>query len=135
MYYIYALIEPKTETYKYIGVSNNPSRRLTEHCRYPSNAKKERWINHLANKGLLPEVIILKSTKRKDLALQLEKKYIALHRKTVTNNLRTMGCLNSKVKHTFRTRERFLQLKKDLNIEDESKVLRYCINFTFKNLN
>ncbi len=61
-YFLYSLNDPKTNTPKYIGVSNNPERRFTEHLEDNSITKKTKWINSLKDGGFIPILNILKDT-------------------------------------------------------------------------
>lgn len=55
--YIYTLSCPKTGEPRYIGVTNNPQRRLTEHIREAKNGihnHRTHWISSLLSEGLKP---------------------------------------------------------------------------------
>ena len=78
--WIYALIDPRDETVKYIGKSKRPKARLREHIRrtYDSNSKKCAWIRKLLKVGLKPYIKILLETNEKEYAYW-EEFYIKEH--------------------------------------------------------
>ena len=55
--YIYALIDPRSETIRYIGQAVDPSKRLWEHGHGLHGAKSV-WIMLLREKGLSPKMVI-----------------------------------------------------------------------------
>ncbi len=57
--HIYALIDPRTDIIRYIGKSDDPHRRLSEHLSLLSSTYKARWLAQLAAAGLLPEIRVL----------------------------------------------------------------------------
>lgn len=59
--YIYCLKSPLTGEIKYIGKSNDPSKRLTQHIQdaKKGKTKKDRWINSLLTKNTTPVMEIL----------------------------------------------------------------------------
>lgn len=61
-YYLYSLNDPNSNTPKYIGVSNNPERRFSEHLEDKSITKKTKWINSLKDGGNIPILKVLKET-------------------------------------------------------------------------
>lgn len=61
--YIYALRDPRTEEVRYIGKSNNPRKRLSQHLRGDKiNRHKDSWIRELRREHLSPELVILEET-------------------------------------------------------------------------
>lgn len=50
-YYLYALIDPNLNSPKYIGITNNPDRRLREHIEDTATSKKTKWISSLKEGG------------------------------------------------------------------------------------
>lgn len=50
-YYLYALIDPNLNSPKYIGITNNPSKRLQEHIEDTAITKKTKWISSLKEGG------------------------------------------------------------------------------------
>ena len=60
-YYLYYLIDPNTNEVRYIGITCNPKRRLSEHKRTAKRLKshKDNWIMKLINNGQLPLIKII----------------------------------------------------------------------------
>lgn len=56
---IYALIDPRSNDIKYIGVTSDPRQRLKSHLSEVGNIRKRRWIRELANEGLKPSMKII----------------------------------------------------------------------------
>jgi hypothetical protein len=59
--FIYALSDPRTNQIRYIGKSNNPYNRYSNHYNSArdKNTHKRNWINNIRKDGLRPELIIL----------------------------------------------------------------------------
>lgn len=84
IYYIYGLIDPKTDIVRYIGKTNNPKRRLSGHiyeATHPETSLspesiKNKWIRKLKEIGLYPTYTILEITTRL-IASKREKYWIA----------------------------------------------------------
>ncbi|OQB16591.1 MAG: GIY-YIG catalytic domain protein [Parcubacteria group bacterium ADurb.Bin192] len=58
--YIYGLKDPETQEMRYVGKSNNPASRYSQHMQdKTSNKHKWNWIKQLADKGLKPELVII----------------------------------------------------------------------------
>lgn len=62
--YIYALVCPLTNKVRYIGKSNNPVRRYTEHMDDNANTAKVRWLRKIKRHGLQPSLLILERCDR-----------------------------------------------------------------------
>lgn len=75
--YIYCLFDPITEQPKYIGKSDNPQKRFTEHLNEKGKTKKINWIKSLKKKGLLPILEILDEVSTADWKV-IESMYIFL---------------------------------------------------------
>ena len=58
-YYLYALIDPNLNSPKYIGITNDPNRRLQEHIEDTAITKKTKWISSLKEGGYLTSLKIL----------------------------------------------------------------------------
>ena len=58
-YYIYTLSHPITNEVKYIGKTNNISKRYSAHLNDKSKSYKNSWIKSLLNEDLLPVIEIL----------------------------------------------------------------------------
>ncbi len=59
--YIYALIDPRYNTVRYIGKANNPKDRYTNHYNSArdKNTHKRNWINNVRLDGARPELLII----------------------------------------------------------------------------
>lgn len=58
MYYIYLLYDPESLNVRYVGVTNNPTRRRYKHRATPdknANTHRDNWIRSVINRGLRPE--------------------------------------------------------------------------------
>ena len=55
-YYIYTLSHPITNEVKYIGKTNNISKRYSAHLNDKSKSYKNSWIKSLLNEDLLPVI-------------------------------------------------------------------------------
>jgi group I intron endonuclease len=75
--YIYCLFDPITEQPKYIGKSDNPQKRFTEHLNEKGKTKKINWIKSLKKKDLLPVLEILDEVSTNDWKV-IESMYIFL---------------------------------------------------------
>lgn len=75
-YYLYALIDPDLGTPKYIGITNNPDKRLQEHIKDTAATKKAKWISSLKEGGKLPTLKILRDTNDVHEVIQWEKECI-----------------------------------------------------------
>lgn len=86
--YIYALIHPVTKEIKYIGKSDTPQIRLSQHIidsrKKGRKNKKEAWIKSLLNKNLKPEFIILETVSKKDWKIK-EREWIAKYKDQLKN--------------------------------------------------
>lgn len=67
---IYALVDPRDNTMRYVGYTATPSIRLTAHLIEARHAKRPNrrmaWINQLVAMGLKPEMRILESVSIED---------------------------------------------------------------------
>lgn len=75
-YYLYALIDPDLGTPKYIGITNNPDKRLQEHIKDTAVTKKTKWISSLKEGGKLPILKVLQDTTDVHEVIQWEKECI-----------------------------------------------------------
>ncbi len=53
---VYALIDPRDDSIRYIGMTHNPDQRLKEHLRGGGVILKRIWINELRQLGLVPTI-------------------------------------------------------------------------------
>lgn len=75
-YYLYALIDPNLNSPKYIGITNNPDKRLQEHIEDTAITKKTRWISSLKAGGQLPSIQVLRETNNVHEVIEWEKESI-----------------------------------------------------------
>lgn len=64
-WYIYALADPRTSEVRYVGATNNPRRRYTDHLNENNRKEvyKHRWISGLRGIGMRPRMLILEEGK------------------------------------------------------------------------
>lgn len=62
--YIYALIDPRNETVRYIGQTCDPLSRLSAHKSNKGNRQKMQWVQELRTQGYSPKMKILEKTTR-----------------------------------------------------------------------
>ena len=78
--YIYGLIDPRTEEIRYIGVTNNLTRRIREHKGDISHTHKSYWIQELQREGLIPIIVTLEMTSSHKDWEEVERRWIAYGR-------------------------------------------------------
>lgn len=81
---IYALVDPRDHSVRYVGKSDNPRVRYFAHLHGPeSNLKtyKANWIRQLKSEGLVPSIVILERVHPSEWA-DAERKWIAHFRNT-----------------------------------------------------
>lgn len=81
-WYIYVLIDPRTDAVRYVGVTVAPQHRLTGHIRDASyqSTRKANWIKQLLRCELRPEMRILEEVIGHDLSREAERRWIAHYR-------------------------------------------------------
>jgi len=62
--YIYALVDPRDKSVRYIGQSINPKMRFVQHLKDDINVHKKMWFDDLNNNGLRPEMIVIDVVER-----------------------------------------------------------------------
>src|SRR5260370_38321397 len=77
LHFIYELIDPRTETVAYVGITTNPNSRLQQHvnCMDENNEKIE-WIQQLQKEALEPRMKILEIVETREEAIEKEKQGI-----------------------------------------------------------
>lgn len=78
MYSVYALVDPRDDTIRYIGMSKNVWRRYAMHLLIPSKgaASKTAWIKRLKEIDLAPLLTILETAETEEDALKRETYWI-----------------------------------------------------------
>lgn len=87
--YIYALVDPETGAYRYIGKSIRPKERLQNHMNETCECHRAHWLRTLRAKGLKPTIEILETVAPGDCWKQREIFWIARGRELgwpLTNN-------------------------------------------------
>lgn len=77
MYFVYALVDPRTDAVGYVGITNNAYERFKEHInRRGDNGKKDIWIQQFKDEKVMPAMKILEVVDSQDLALEREEYWI-----------------------------------------------------------
>lgn len=128
-YSLYYLKHPTTREIRYVGITNNPEKRYSDH-RSASKGNKYhhlpiyRWWRKLAKQGLEPAMEILKSGLTKEEAEQAEIETIELYRKysnrmlniTAGGNLSRVG-----VPLSEETKKKLSEANKGKTLSEETK--------------
>lgn len=69
--FLYGLFDPRDESYFYVGVSKDPSKRLPSHRSDPGSAAFER-VREIIRDGFQVELHVLRQCKDRNAALYLE---------------------------------------------------------------
>ena len=101
MYFIYELVDPRTNVVAYVGITNNPNARLQEHisCTGPNDGKKT-WVRELQEEGYEPRMKILEVVDTKKEALAREKYWMQYH---TSSGISITNIAYSKPKTTFQS--------------------------------
>jgi hypothetical protein len=76
-YFIYELIDPRTQAIRYVGITVNPKARYLDHCRDSLPVAKGDWVNELIEQGLAPIMNIRETIMEgEEFALEREKYWI-----------------------------------------------------------
>lgn len=63
-YYVYALLDPRDQSVRYIGLSKQPEIRLTQHASNKLSKQRYTWVQELRQQGLEPELKIIETVGR-----------------------------------------------------------------------
>src|SRR5215467_9187031 len=90
MYTIYALVDPRDNIPRYVGLTDCPPFRLREHIRNLDGGKEKRaWVRELWQHGLVPSMEVLETTSTLESAHQRTKH--ALREQGYPTSQRTAG--------------------------------------------
>lgn len=121
-YQIYALVDPRDQTIRYVGVSNDVKRRFYEHLQCIGIGQQERrWIEELDRRRLAPIIQILEtieiSSNQRDVAHKRERYWI--------NEMLRRGCslLNHSIEaEPVRLKVREIAEAKKINMSKLSRM-------------
>jgi len=75
-YSIYVLMEPSSDIVRYVGISCNTEKRMSEHLKEKRLCHRVNWIQSLISNGLYPKMEIIEEGLNKEDVLNKEKFYI-----------------------------------------------------------
>jgi hypothetical protein len=76
-YYIYELVDPRTDQIRYVGITNNPELRLYQHTNcIDATGVKLAWLEEMRNDRVKPIMRIIETTDSKQQAEAQEKHWI-----------------------------------------------------------
>lgn len=80
-YYVYQLVDPRTGTPHYVGITDNLTRRRWEHINLvgASNQAREAWIRELREKRLVPRIEVIDTAEEWEEVLEREKYWIQFY--------------------------------------------------------
>lgn len=81
-WYIYTLTDPRDNRIRYVGMTHEPKRRLTEHLKEPSTlmSRKAVWIRELLSAGLKPRLDCIESGSEPKGWSEAERGWIKIYR-------------------------------------------------------
>lgn len=76
-YFIYELIDPRTQTIRYVGITMDPKYRYVQHHNTGSQANEAKcdWINELVEQGLAPIMNILETVMEGEAAARKQERH------------------------------------------------------------
>lgn len=110
--YIYGLIDPLTEELRYIGKTNNLTKRYQSHIRATGKSYRDKWVRSLRTKLAKPEMIVIEAIESNDW-IEAERFWISYYRAigALLTNLTDGGEGCDGYRHTPATLETLRQLK------------------------
>lgn len=114
---IYALIDPRDDTIRYVGRSARPATRLSQHLRTGSRAVRG-WVSELRTLGLAPRQEILEYVSTEN-AHSSEAKWIARHQ--VENLLNVNSEKNYRLCEPQRQRVELMLSRRELALLDRQR--------------
>ena len=91
MKYIYALIDPRTRQIRYIGQTDDLSKRLRQHIMDKSNTHKTEWIKGLLAANMRPDISQLAEIEDEDNVHMIEYRWVYFGRKNGWELTNTVG--------------------------------------------
>lgn len=77
LHFVYELVDPRTNTPGYVGITNNPNQRYFEHIELRvKKGKKNDWIKQMLADGVTPKMRILEVVETREEARAREKFWI-----------------------------------------------------------
>lgn len=76
---IYALVDPRDDSIRYIGKTNSLKSRLSQHLKDKSNLNKYNWVQELKSLSLIPLMTTLYVCKDNDNGGEIERTIICKH--------------------------------------------------------
>ncbi len=76
--YVYGLIDPQTNCFRYVGITNDLERRYNQHvtCSNSKNFAKDCWVKSLRLQSLKPMLVVLEECEDEQQALDAEARWI-----------------------------------------------------------
>lgn len=125
--YIYVLCDPDTDEIRYVGKSDNPEKRLIQHCSTKElkyNNHKASWIKSLINKNKYPKLSILEEVE-KDIWQDREKYWIQYYRNLgvrLTNQMDGGEGVSSGTKLSVKTRRKISEALRGRPVSEKAKM-------------
>lgn len=76
MYSVYALVDPRDMSIRYIGLTRDAQRRYAMHLLYPGKTDKDAWLRELKDASVYPSMTVLESMETKSEAEARENYWI-----------------------------------------------------------
>lgn len=77
LHFVYELIDPRANIVVYVGITNNPNKRLLEHLSDNiANGEKYEWIESLRDENFKPRMRIIEIVETREEAIKHEKHWI-----------------------------------------------------------
>lgn len=131
MYFVYELVDPRTDVTGYVGITNNPNQRYYEHIEgRVGRGKKYEWIKRLQGEQTQPKMEILEITDDLEQARKREQYWIQYYLSkgtSLTNALHT-GTSHRKIQRSLtdyhvENQEEYYTLSQAIKILNVSKAL------------
>jgi len=124
--YIYILIDPITNSVRYVGKSVNPLTRYSQHCNAYDNSEKYKWILDLKNNGYKPEMKIIDKVPN-EIAHERESFYITEYLKN-GHDLFNISSVSEWATVSFKVPLPMLEKLKLARIKSELDINEFYIN-------